>query len=874
MNPERWERINQIYHGALEIEVGKRGAFLMEACGGDDALLQELDSLLASHRQADNFIEKPALLSEIEWMAEDDSAAILGKRIGNYEIVRKIAAGGMGAVYLALRADDHFRKKVALKVIKRGMDTDFILRRFRDERQILANLNHPNIAHLFDGGATDDGLPYFVMEYVEGDSVDAYCDAHELSIAKRLELFLTICSAVHYAHQNLVVHLDIKPGNILITREGTAKLLDFGVARLLDRGSYEQTVYPTGASVRLMTPNYGSPEQSRGKAITTASDTYSLGVLLYELLCGQRPYRLLGLSLEEISRVVCEEQPRRPSAMASLAEEPASEQDANTKEDLSPRHISKLRSTTPEKLRRNLSGDLDNIALKAMHKEPERRYSSVQQLAEDIQRHLDGLPVTAQADTLAYRGRKFVMRHKTVVLATAFVMLSLVAGTIATSWQAHKARMERARAERRFNDVRALANSFLFEFHAAIKDLPGATPARELVVKKALIYLDSLSQESSNDASLQRELGTAYEKVGDVQGEFFSENLGQPGAALESYKKALGIRTALAQAAPRDIENQRELAAIYGKLGNIGWITGNPKDAAENARKGLEVSQAVSAADPSNRADRKLLATSYLDYGWKQAAGNGDYPGGITSCRTAISILEDLVREDAKDNDARSRLSTAYGREGTFLENLARLPEALDAFQTAFSIREKMLAADPDSAKNRRNSASSHMNIGNVLAEMNDPHGALLHQQKALAMIEALSDEDPKNMQLRQDRAGVLGNIGPLLTITGDEEEAVRSLQSALSLLESLPAADSSVVIRFTIAKDQFRLGKAFASQAAKARNPAVSKDRWQVAKTWLEKSLPVFIDLRDRKIATGPDAEMPDQVLREISNCDKALRK
>jgi tetratricopeptide (TPR) repeat protein len=336
----------------------------------------------------------------------------------------------------------------------------------------------------------------------------------------------------------------------------------------------------------------------------------------------------------------------------------------------------------------------------------------------------------------------------------------------------------------------------------------------------------------------------------------------------------LTIRTALASANPRDVENRRQLATIYGKVGNIEWLTGNPKAAAETARKGLAVSQAVSAADPSNRSDRKVLATSYLDHGWKQAEGNGDYPAGIASCREAIQILEDLVRQDSTDKDARTRLTTAYSRLGLFLEHLGRFPDALAVFQTAFSMREALLAADPTSAKNRRFAASSHMNIGNVLAEMNDPRGALVHQQKALAMIETLSAEDPKNMQLRQDHAGVLGNIGPLLDATGDDARAVRSLQEALALLRSLPAADSSVVIRFTIAKDQYRIGKAFASRATKTANSASSKERWRAARAWFEKSLPVFVDLRDRKIAHGSEAAMSDEVMREISKCDNELRK
>jgi non-specific serine/threonine protein kinase/serine/threonine-protein kinase len=870
MKPERWLQIDEIYNFAIEIDRVGRDAFLKSACAGDEPLLRELESLLVSHDQAKTFIEQPVLAVGLQTIAEDGSASFICRRIGCYEVAKLIGAGGMGSVYLALRADDQYRKQVAIKVIKRGMDTEFILRRFRDERQILANLNHPNIAQLFDGGATEDGLPYYVMEYVEGESIDVYCDSHEMSIAERLTLFRSVCAAVHYAHQNLVVHLDIKPANILVTREGIPKLLDFGIARLLNRGSYEQTVYPTGAGPRLMTPSYGSPEQFRGETVTTASDTYSLGVLLYELLSGHRPYRLNGCSLEEASRMICHEQPRRPSTVVSIVEKSSSQ---NTEQKmLSPACVSRMRHTSPERLRRSLAGDLDNIVLKAMHKEPSRRYGSVEQFSEDLQRHSDGRPVTAQPDSVAYRALKFVIRHKVGTAAAALILVSLVGGALATLRQAQIARTERGRAERRFNDVRHLANSFLFEFHDAIKDLPGATPARELVVKKALEYLDSLSRESANDVTLQRELAAAYEKVGDVQGQFAAANLGKPQEALESYKKSLAIRTEVIRANSGDLDNQRQLAKVYGKLGNIEWLTGHPAEASETARKGLAVSEALSVRDPRNSADRKLLATSYLDYGWKLGAGNGDYPGGITSNRKAIAILEDLLRGEPGDKEAALSLPIAYSRLGTFLESMGRLPEALAAFQTSLSLREKILAGNPTGFQIRQHVAASHMTMGNVLAELNRPAEALIHQHKALTIVESLSEEDPKNMQLRQDRAGVLGNIGALLITSGDEEGAKHSLEEALDLLTSLPAAASSVVIRFTVAKDQYRMGDALASQAAKSRNGAAAKAYWRNAKTWYEKSLPVFIDLRDHGIATGPDAAMPDQVSTRIAKCNKHL--
>ena len=401
-----------------------------------------MNALLDSHAQADGFLETPALV------AATTPEPRPGQRIGPYDIGEKVAQGGMGAVYRAIRADGHFQQQVALKLVRRGMDTEQVLRHFRNERQILASLAHPNIARLLDGGSTDDGRPYFVMEYIEGSPLDEYCETHKLSIASRLELFLVICSAVHYAHQRLVVHRDIKPGNILVTSDGQPKLLDFGIAKI----TASQPVTGTMTAADMMTPEYASPEQLRGEPITTASDIYSLGLLLYYLLTGRCPHRSASRAPLEIARLLSEE-PEKPSVVA------------------------------PKPLRRRLAGDLDSIVLKALRKEPEQRYSSVEQFASDIRRHLEGSPVIARKGAASYHVFKFAKKHKAGIAAAALVFVTLAGGLAATAWEARVARAERARAERRFNDVRKLANSLLFQLHDLIEDLPGSTPARSFLVK-------------------------------------------------------------------------------------------------------------------------------------------------------------------------------------------------------------------------------------------------------------------------------------------------------------------------------------------------------------------------------------------------------
>jgi len=324
MTPERYQQIKNLFHAALEREPGERAAFLDQACAHDPSLRAEVETLLAAAEPAEGFIER-AIQDAVTLIAADQPEPVEGQRIGPYEVIRQIARGGMGAVYLAMRADDQYRKHVAIKLIRRGLDTDDIIRRFRNERQILAGLDHPNIARLLDGGATDDGRPYLVMEYIAGEPIDDYGDQHKLGAEDRLTLFRQVCAAVHCAHQHLVIHRDIKPSNILVTEDGTPKLLDFGIAKLLTPELAAQTLDATAPALRLMTPDYASPEQVRGEPITTASDVYSLGVVLYGLLTGHRPYRLTGRTPHEVLQAVCEQDPEKPSTAITRVEEMTSD---------------------------------------------------------------------------------------------------------------------------------------------------------------------------------------------------------------------------------------------------------------------------------------------------------------------------------------------------------------------------------------------------------------------------------------------------------------------------------------------------------------------------------------------------------------------
>ncbi|HEX4666822.1 MAG TPA: serine/threonine-protein kinase, partial [Chthoniobacterales bacterium] len=499
LEDERWGRVKKLFEAVIDLDPNQRAAFVERECGGDEALRSEIESLLESDEQTDGFIEQPAFEIPRDLFPDAREEQLANRQFGPYHVIREIGRGGLGAVYLAARSDDEYRKEVAIKVIRRGLDTEDILRRFRNERQILAQLDHPNIARLIDGGTTDDGLPYFVMEYVKGEPIHTFCDAQALPTAARLHLFRKVCAAVTYAHQNLVIHRDLKPSNILVTQDGEPKLLDFGIAKLLtaENELFTQTL----PGLRVMTPEYASPEQVKGDRITTASDVYSLGVLLYQLLTGQLPYRLKTRSAEEIGRAITEQEPERPSTAAAIRNQ------------------------------KSFKGDLDNIVLMAMRKLPGRRYASAGQFSEDIRRHLEGLPVIARKDTAAYRASKFVNRHRLGVAAAALVLLSLVGGIVATLMEVRSTQRERSKAE-------AISG---FLQNTLLASSPERALGKQPTVKDVLddaskrLATRELSDQPEVKAELQRIVGETYLSLG--QYDLAEQNLM---AALQAETRIFG----------------------------------------------------------------------------------------------------------------------------------------------------------------------------------------------------------------------------------------------------------------------------------------------------------------------------------------------
>jgi serine/threonine protein kinase len=867
MDPERWRRIEEVFGAALDVAPEGRDALLAEACREDGALRREVEALLGSRDRAGAFMMTPAFDDGVALIRPATSAPVAGDRIGPYEIVREIGRGGMGAVYLASRADDAYSRRVAIKVIARGAASRDIQRRFRNERQILASLDHPNIARLLDGGATADGRPYFVMEHVEGESLVDYCDRERLTIEERLRLFRKICGAVHHAHQNLVVHRDLKPSNILVTAEGEPKLLDFGIAKLLAVAPSDETLAETAPAARAMTPAYASPEQVRGAPVTTASDVYALGVILYNLLAGRHPYRFDTLSLHDVERVICERDPAKPSDVVTRVGEPTADGAAA---EPTPEAVGDARDVAPERLRRILSGDLDNIALMAMRKEPARRYASAADLSEDIRRYLEGLPVRARKDTFGYRAGKFVRRNKAGVAAAAFVLLALVGGVVATTWQARIARAEQARAERRFDDVRRLANSMLFEIHDSVRDLAGSTPTRRLLVTRALEYLDSLAAESDDDASLQRELAAAYEKVGDIQGNPYVANLGDTHGALESYRKALAIREALG---PADADARRELAITHRSIGDVLEQQGDVEGCVASYRTSLAVLEEASVATPADAAVLDELARAHEALG-DGLGRTGERGAQLEAYRKAVAIREELLARDPAN--ARLRRGIAVGLmklgEGWVEDEAA----GIDSFRRSIAMLEATAAADPTNARARREVSMVQNRLGEVLIETGDAAGALEVLERAHEIRARVADADPSNAQASFDLAVVLANLADALTRSGRAEAGSEAGQRAIAIFRDLVTADpENMVYRRNLGLSFTKVALSHTSRAEDPKRPAGARSaHWREARALFREALDVFSDLRERGALRPADAGKPDELAAEVARCDEALAR
>jgi eukaryotic-like serine/threonine-protein kinase len=749
MQNSRWSLIEALFEGALELPVGERTQYLAGACADDPELLAEVKSLLESDHDAENML-RSLVADDLTEMTRSSISADLGSQVGPYLLVRELDAGGMGVVYFAVRSDDHYFQIVAIKMIRRGLESSELVQRFRVERQVLATLNHPNIGAILDGGETKDGRPFIVMEYVEGQPITLAGEARGLSIRQRLELFRSLCSAVHYAHQKLIIHRDIKPSNVMVTPEGVVKLIDFGTSKPLEPQMILKDDTPTEIGLRMMTPDYASPEQLQGKQLTTATDVYSLGVLLFELLTGSRPYTLRNLSPAAAEKVLATSESRKPSAVPDLS----------------------------SRRRKELAGDLDRIVMTAMHHDPERRYRSVQHLDEDLLRYLQGRPIAARNASPLYTLRKLVQRHRTVIV-TGFAMIALLATSLLIySRQSRK-------ADRRLSQVRSLAGSAISDLTDKLQHSSASTETQEALFRSALAHLDELRQSTGNDPRLLIELSRAYASVGDLEGSPSVANLGKSETAIASYQKAMQAAGEAHARMPGD-DSTTALIESYQRLGNIEAFLGNLHEAHDNYQQALSLARPFWQEEPDRPTRKRLLARSYQ--GMSAVALSSLKPNlALESLSAAFRIFGDSPTGD-EDHDR--MLIALHLDNASTLNELGQQSAALEDTRKAEALTKDLVQKYPYSVRAHQSLFLTYQEAVLILAgrdalNVGDSRQAQVYARKALAIAQTLVGIDSGNAQAQFDLATAYGLMGDSFRQTNLEESGAW-YRKAISLTKKL----------------------------------------------------------------------------------------
>lgn len=847
MTPERWRKVRDLFDTALETPAGRRGELL--ASEADREIASEVARMLESFGEAGDLIDEPAAARFAEDLAAQtkvrpEGADPGGRRVGNYKLIRKIGSGGMGGVFEAERADAEYQQRVAIKLVRPGLDSSAILRRFLLERQMLARLNHPNIARLLDGGTAEDGAPYLVMEFVEGTPIDQYCDGQRANVTERLRLFRIICGAVHYAHQNLIIHRDLKPANILVTPDGEVKLLDFGIAKLIGPTVADISQHVTRAGVP-MTPEFASPEQIAGEPVTTASDVYALGVLLYHLLTGRSPYRLRQRTPASLFAAIVNAEPEAPSERVRHDETFSDACDGET--GWRATALAAAREGTVERLRKRLSGDLDAITLKALRKEPGERYPSAERLSEDIRNHLEGRPVSAQRDSLMYRAGKFWARHRVGVAVSAAGILALMAATVVSIHFARQAREEQAVAERRFSEVRQLANFVIFELDTAIGQ--GQTQARTTMVSRALNYLDRLSQEAAGDPYLRRELASAYLKLGDIQGNLYGPHVGDAQGAIRSYRKALALAASAG--------NAGQVAKAEVGLGDMLALGGDRAEALKRYRKAREYYAKTDSGVGRAEAIRHLAGIdSGIGFIEMQL-------GGIAAARksydSAAAFAQRWSESEPRNGAALAALGRALMRSGELRVRAGELDEGRKLIDRALKTYQRLVDADPRAAGPRRDLAAAHTIYGDVLVSGKEPAAAIASFRRADALLVQLVAEDPHNRQYQRDLHIALGRLADTLASAGAADQARAATRRALEVLT--PMVDSPDPSVYDLQQFVWLL---VTSPYAELRNPARALPYAKKAVALTRASDPAVLDALARAYFGVGDREMAVKIERQ----------
>ncbi len=818
----RWKRVKEVFDHALDLPRGELTRYLDEVCGTDAALRSEVLSLIAALGEAGAFLEDAVVN-----LASPRTSA--GRQIGPYHLESLLGQGGMGEVYLSTREVDGYQMPVALKLIRHSAVTPNALRRFRMERQILARLHHPGITQLLDGGITDDGLPYLVTEYIDGTALDKSDAMRAMDLRQRLESFLSICDAVSYAHRQLVVHGDLKPGNILMRGEGGIKLLDFGISRLLLAGD-DTTEQVVGATTQpAMTPSWTSPEQLRGEPAGIASDIYSLGRILYYLLTWEQAVPMERLTPLQYYEKLQKEVPLRPSHRVGD---------------------------------RRLDGDLDNIALKAVEFEPMERYQTVDGMAEDVRAHLASRPISARAHTWTYRTNKFIRRNKLVVVATAAVALALIGGLAMTLWQARIARQNYERAERRFQDVRRLANTFIFDIDDAIARLPGSTAVRGTIVRNSLQYLDGLAQEASDDPTLQEELAMAYEKVGDVQGRPGALNLGGTAASLQSYRKAEGIRRAVLEESKTDADRDRREEALANTLMRISSIlraTGEAQSALDADRTALEMRRRLLDRKPEDVTRQRNVASS-LTATSASLSLLGAFQGVLELRREGLVLYEKLAKRNGSSEDDQQGFAVAQTRMASILLHENDMKGAVQHYREALRIQVRLYELHRGQTQHVMALGLAHSNLGNALRVSGDPKAALVAMDDAVRLFEPLVNADVNEVRTRTLLATARLRQARAWNDLGDTTRAMRMLNGVLEerrlLAERNPANSGA---RGEVAEAHGALGDV--ALRAKAYGDATAH---------YEKALQLFAELEKEGRSNAADSEEKARIQVSLAEAGK----
>ena len=804
MSNERWQQVWEIFEQVAGLPPEERPAALDAACGEDEELRRGVEKMLAADRQPDSFLDHPVGRhlnggqvavsrgrSSERTLVAGDAPHSDGSTIGPYRILRRLGQGGMGTVYLAVRADDAFRRRVVVKLVRPGMESEAVLRRLRTERQILAGLEHPYVARLYDGGSTEDGLPYFVLEYVEGVPIDVHCDQHQLSIDGRLSLFRKVCEAVHYAHQNLVVHRDLKPSNILITPAGEPRLLDFGIAKLLNPELTAGALEATETWHRVLTPSYASPEQIRGQPITTASDVYSLGVLLYQLLTGHLPRSFAGRTMREIESLLLDTEPPPPSRAVTRPPPAAGNKPADAAEPASGLRV--------KELRRRLAGDLDAIVLKALRSTPSGRYSSVERLAADIERHQLALPVAARAGSWRYRAGRFVRRNRGGVAGAAGVALLLVGFIVATLVQVARVSFERDLA-RRERDKKTQVLDLVLELFELSN--PYVVPGKELTVRQALerslpILGAGLREQPEVRAELLHTSGSILNVVGAHDD------------ARQQLSEALEIRRRIHGEGHLDVV--ASLGALAGALCGLGEL-----DRAEKLAR-----QAVAIARELPAGDRSSLARPLIDLlGVLEC--QGEFHGTGEAAREAVALTAELSAGSVQRIVALEHLALFHSTQGDHAEAVRLNRQALELGRARWGEDHPRLA-------------KALNNLGMNLRRMEDLAGAEAAYREALRVERASLGGDHVSETL-------LGNLAGVYYAQGELEEAMKLyVQARQGVLDGAgPDHWSVYYFDLRIARTRNRLGAAAEAEAELRR----VLDRWrpELADHWrLDEGLSVL---------------------------------